>query len=106
MSSPSRTVLAIGGAHIDRRGRVADRFVPGASNPGTMREEVGGGVFNAARVMAGRGSRVALMAARGGDAAGEAVAAAIAQAGIKDLSGVYLDRTTASYTAILDADGD
>ncbi|PSM19660.1 PfkB family carbohydrate kinase [Nitratireductor sp. StC3] len=106
MPSASRTILAVGGAHIDRRGRVAGPFVPGASNPGTMREEVGGGVFNAARVMAGRGARVALMSARGGDAAGEAVAAAIAAAGIADLSAVYLDRTTASYTAILDADGD
>ncbi|MEQ8298525.1 MAG: carbohydrate kinase family protein [Nitratireductor sp.] len=106
MSSPSRTVLAVGGAHIDRRGRVGGPFVPGASNPGTMREEVGGGVFNAARVITGRGARVALISARGGDAAGEAVAAAVEQAGIEDLSGVYLDRTTASYTAILDADGD
>ncbi|MVA97649.1 carbohydrate kinase [Nitratireductor sp. CAU 1489] len=106
MPSPPCTILAIGGAHIDRRGRVAGPFVPGASNPGAMREEVGGGVFNAARVIAGRGGRVALVSARGGDAAGEAVAGAIAAARIEDLSAVYLDRTTASYTAILDADGD
>ncbi|TIL61678.1 MAG: carbohydrate kinase, partial [Mesorhizobium sp.] len=45
----SPNILAVGGAHIDRRGQVSGPYVPAASNPGTMREDVGGGVFNALR---------------------------------------------------------
>jgi pseudouridine kinase len=99
-------ILAIGGAHIDRRGQMTVPFVPGASNPGTMREDVGGGAFNALRNARRRGAAAALFSVRGGDAAGEMVARAIAAAGIADLSAVFLDRATASYTALLDQDGD
>lgn len=99
-------LLAVGGAHVDRRGRLADRHVAGASNPGTMREDVGGGAFNALRVAAGRGLSGAIASLRGGDMAGETVAAAIAAAGLQDLSGVFLDRASPSYTAILDARGE
>ena len=100
------TLLAIGGAHIDRRGQVAGEYAPGASNPGTMREEVGGGVFNAAAAARQMGARVLLLSVRGGDAQGEAVAKAIAAAGLEDLSSTFLDRRTATYTAILDRSGD
>ncbi|MCT8998382.1 carbohydrate kinase family protein [Chelativorans intermedius] len=99
-------LLAAGGAHIDRRGRVAGPHVAEASNPGTMREEVGGGAFNAARAAVQRGVTVALVSLRGGDQAGETVAAAIEAAGIEDLSATFLDRTTPSYTAILTQEGD
>lgn len=99
-------IIAVGGAHIDRRGRVDARFVPGASNPGRMREEVGGGALNAARMAAALGASVSLISVRGGDAAGEAVGAAVRQAGILDLSAVFLDRATPSYTALLDRDGE
>jgi len=104
MTSPM--ILAIGGAHVDRRGRMTAPFVPGASIPGAMSEEVGGGAFNALRGAVRRGTRGALMSVRGGDAAGEAVASEIAANGIEDLSAVFLDRATPSYTALLDRDGD
>ena len=42
-------LVAAGAAHIDRRGRVSGPYVPAASNPGSMREEIGGGAFNALR---------------------------------------------------------
>jgi pseudouridine kinase len=101
-----KTILGIGGAHIDRRGRMAVDFVPGASNPGTMREDVGGGTFNALRNAVQRGVDGRLLSVRGGDAAGETVARAIAAAGIRDLSVTFLDRRTPSYTALLDRRGD
>ena len=100
------TLFAIGGAHIDRRGQIAGEHVPGASNPGTMREEVGGGVFNAAAAARQMGARVLFLSVRGGDAQGEAVTKAIADAGLVDLSSTFLDRRTATYTAILDRHGD
>jgi pseudouridine kinase len=102
----SRKILAVGGAHIDRRGQVSGAYVPAASNPGTMREDVGGGVFNALRSAVRRGATASLLSVRGGDAAGETVARAIADADIGDLSAVFLDRTTPSYTALLDREGE
>lgn len=99
-------LVAFGGAHLDRRGRIAGPYEPGASNPGTMREEAGGCAFNALRTAVRRGVAGTLVSLRGGDAAGEAVAAAIETAGIADLSSVFLDRTTPSYTAILDREGE
>ncbi|WP_269930148.1 carbohydrate kinase family protein [Aminobacter sp. HY435] len=104
MTSPR--ILAIGGAHVDRRGRMTAPFVPGASIPGSMSEEVGGGVFNALRGAVRRGAQGVLISVRGGDSAGDAVATAIAANGIEDLSAVFLDRATPSYTALLDSAGD
>lgn len=99
-------LLGIGGAHIDRRGQVAGIYVPGASNPGAMREDVGGVVFNALRTARRRGVGCALISMRGGDSGGERVAREIAEAGIEDHSAVFLDRVTASYTALIDRDGE
>ncbi|MBZ9676792.1 carbohydrate kinase family protein [Mesorhizobium sp. ES1-1] len=102
----SPKLLAVGGAHIDRRGQVSGAYVAAASNPGTMREDVGGGVFNALRSAVRRGVAGSLLSVRGGDAAAETVSRAIADAGIADLSAVFLDRTTPSYTALIDRDGE
>lgn len=99
-------LLAVGGAHIDRRGKLHGAHVPGVSNPGAMREDVGGGAYNAARVAACRGVSVSLMSVRGGDQAGGRVAESIRQAGMEDLSITFLDRATPSYTAILDDRGE
>lgn len=99
-------LFGIGGAHLDRRGDIAGDFVPGASNPGRMREEVGGGVFNALRSATQRGVSASLHSVRGGDGGGEAVAAAIRTAGIADLSAIFLDRATPSYTALIDRYGE
>ena len=101
-----RRLLGIGGAHIDRRGQLFAEFVGGASNPGTMREEVGGGVFNALRLARQFGVQCAFLSARGGDIQGETVARSIKAAGIEDLSSTFLDRPTATYTAILDRSGE
>jgi sugar/nucleoside kinase (ribokinase family) len=99
-------ILAVGGAHVDRRGQVSGTYVPAASNPGTMREDVGGGAFNALRTAVRRGVSASLLSVRGGDAAGDTVARAIAEAGVSDLSVTFLDRTTPSYTALLDREGE
>ena len=98
-------ILAIGGAHIDRRARIFGDTKPGASNPGTWFEEAGGGVFNAARNLSRLGRAVRLIAPRGGDQAGQMVADAAGRAGIEDMPVMFLDRATPSYTAILERDG-
>lgn len=98
-------ILVLGGAHIDRRGRIAGATAPGASNPGTWKQEAGGGAFNCARGLARLGHAVTMVSPRGGDAEGEAVAAAAAAAGVIDRPFTFLDRRTPSYTAILERDG-
>ncbi|KQT53257.1 hypothetical protein ASG43_18725 [Aureimonas sp. Leaf454] len=105
MTRPVR-VLAIGAAHLDRRARSLVPFRRGASNPGIVTETVGGSILNASLAMRRFGATVRLCSARGGDAAGERVEEALDAAGIFDHSFVWLDRSTATYTAILDDRGD
>lgn len=100
-----KTILVMGGAHVDRRGRIAGETTPGASNPGGWFVEAGGGAFNAARNLARLGHAVRLVSPRGGDADGDIVAAAAAAAGIEDTPFTFLDRATPSYTAIIERDG-
>ena len=59
-----RTILVMGGAHVDRRGRIAGETAPGASNPGAWFVEAGGGAFNAARNLARLGHQVRLVSPR------------------------------------------
>lgn len=99
------SILVIGGAHMDRRGRINGATDMGASNPGRWIEEPGGGGLNAARSLSRLGQDVRLIAPRGGDNAGERVAEAALNAGIDDCPVVFLDRATPSYTAMLEADG-
>ena len=101
----SGKILVLGGAHIDRRGRIAGETAPGASNPGSWFEEPGGGGFNAARNLARLGFDVTMISPRGGDPIGEMVSEAADFAGINDRPFVFLDRKTPSYTAIIEKDG-
>lgn len=100
-----KKILVLGGAHIDRRGMIETETAPGASNPGSWMEEAGGGGFNAARNLSRLGFEVRVIAPRGGDVTGDAVAEAARQAGVEDTPFVFLDRRTPSYTAILERDG-
>lgn len=98
-------ILVVGGAHLDREGRLFAPHIAGASNPGRWETHPGGGAFNAARNLARLGHRVTLVSPRGGDAAGEMVAEAALDAGIEDCPITFLDRATPSYSAILEPDG-
>lgn len=104
MKSPR--LVAVGAAHLDRRGQVSEDYRPGTSNPGSLREEVGGVAFNTLRNALRHGVAGVLVSVRGGDTAGEAVARAVVEAGIEDCSATFLDRATPSYTALLDRDGE
>lgn len=101
----SNKILALGGAHVDRRGRIHGETAAGASNPGSWFVEAGGGAFNAARNLSRLGHSVRLIAPRGGDSDGDVVAAAAEAAGIEDCPFIFLDRATPSYTAIIERDG-
>lgn len=98
-------ILVLGGAHIDRRGRLEGTFHEGSSHPGTWYEEPGGGAFNAARNLARFGHAVTLISPRGGDSAGEFVSETALASEIIDRPFTFLDRRTPSYTAVLKSDG-
>lgn len=104
--SPVGEMLLVGGAHVDRIARSSVSFRPGASNPGVLRESIGGASLNAAVALRSFGARVRLVSARGGDAGAAAVIDELARHGIEDEAIVWLDRETASYTAILDDTGE
>jgi len=107
IADSSFALLGIGGAHVDRIGHVEGRYHPGASNPGHLTSSVGGGALNALRNARLRDvGPIGLISARGGDHDGAIVGDTIDKAGIADMSAVFLDRRTASYTAILETGGD
>ncbi|MBB3949597.1 sugar/nucleoside kinase (ribokinase family) [Aureimonas jatrophae] len=81
-------------------------FRQGASNPGVLRQGVGGACLNAAVALRSFGARVRLISARGGDPGALAVIDELAHHGIDDDAIVWLDRATASYTAVLDETGE
>jgi sugar/nucleoside kinase (ribokinase family) len=91
---------------VDRLARLIAPHRAETSNPVTVTEEAGGGAFNAARALRRHGVEVAFLSARGADAGGALVEAAMAAAGIVDLAGVHLDRATPSYTALLEPGGE
>jgi len=102
---PNLKFLGVGAAHIDRRGSVKGTYVAGASNPGIIREEAGGAILNALRTITNLGEAADIVSAIGGDNAGRQIVASINAAGIGDHCAVFLDRMSASYTALIDAEG-
>ncbi|MCU0830765.1 MAG: PfkB family carbohydrate kinase [Rhizobiaceae bacterium] len=100
------SLLVIGGAHVDRLARLSAPHIAATSNPATVSESAGGGALNAARAARRFGIDVALVSARGADAAAAMVESAIRTAGICDLAAIHLDRATPTYTAILEPDGE
>ena len=100
-------VVCVGAAHLDRIARCQGEFVRGSSNPVSIREPAGGVARNVAANLVRLGREVALVSALGADAEGETLMAALAREGI-DLTAVLRSaaHTTASYTAILDRDGE
>ncbi|MEO0544983.1 MAG: PfkB family carbohydrate kinase [Pseudomonadota bacterium] len=101
-------IVGIGGAHVDWIAQMNAPHLPGASTPGQVQTYVGGCCLNSLRVLAQLGPEhvVTMISARGGDAPGERVQAAIEDANLRDQSGIYLDRNSPTYTAILDEKGD
>lgn len=74
--------LVIGAAHWDIIARAAGHLTPGADVPGRVEPRPGGVALNLALGLADAGQPVELVAALGRDAAGDALAAVIAAAGI------------------------
>jgi len=101
------SIACIGGAHLDRHGVLAGPLVLGTSNPGRVSSDFGGVARNVAENLARLGVPVSILSRVGDDETGRGVRAHLGQLGI-DTSLVTISPTsqTASYTAILQTDGE
>jgi pseudouridine kinase len=99
MESPS--VVVIGAASLDTKGRPRDPLVSGTSNPGHIRVSPGGVGRNVAENLARLGVPTVLLSAVGDDAAGRQILE-ITEAGGVDVSRVLItsECPSASYLAI------
>jgi len=106
MSSQTPTIACIGGIDIDRKARVIDAVRPGTSNPVRVTSCAGGVAGNVARNLAHLGSSVALFSIVGSDPAGDDLLSELRSLRM-DVSSMRRSahRPTASYTAVLDPQG-
>ncbi|MCU1238238.1 MAG: PfkB domain protein [Candidatus Solibacter sp.] len=99
-------IACIGGAHIDRHGVLGGPLIPGTSNPGTVTSDFGGVARNVAENLARLGRGVRMVSRVGDDETGRAVVQRLDSLGIDTSAITVSERPTASYTAILQEDGE
>ena len=97
--------LFVGAAHLDRNGVLFDRSELGKSNPGRFKQFAGGAAFNVASIFAAHGGVADLCSILGQDEAAKIIESACRQRAI----GFHPQKSdafpTASYTAIMEPDG-
>src|SRR5436305_257330 len=100
-------IASIGAAHVDRRGILRGPTILGTSNPGDVHLDFGGVARNVAENLARLGCAVSMLSRVGDDEEGRRVIAHLRFAGI-DTALVSRSpvRPTASYTAILENQGE
>jgi pseudouridine kinase len=102
----SPSVVVIGGSNLDIKARSGAPLQPGTSNPGRGSMSAGGVGRNIAANLARLGTRTILVSSVGRDPAGETVMGQTAAAGVV-LDHVHrTDRSTGTYVALLDDDGE
>ena len=104
--SEEPSVVVVGGANVDVKARSGAAMVPATSNPGTGSMAPGGVGRNIAENLARLGTRTHLVAAVGSDGLGDQVLAATSAAGVHVEHVRRSARSTGTYTAVLDADGE
>ena len=102
----ARSIACIGGAHIDRHGVLKGPLIPGTSNPGNVTTDFGGVARNVAENLARLGRGVTMVSRVGDDENGAAVVVRLQSLGIDTSLVSVAARATASYTAILEPNGE
>jgi pseudouridine kinase len=106
MVSENKSVLVIGGATVDTKGRAKGALVPATSNDGEVIRTPGGCARNIAENLARLGVETTLITAVGDDADGRELVRQAAESGINaDHILVSPGSRTGSYVAILQPDG-
>ena len=104
--SEGPSVVVVGGANMDVKARSSRTAVVATSNPGIASMAAGGVGRNIAENLARLGTRTHLVAAIGSDGLGDQVLAATSNAGVVVEHVRRTARSTGTYTAVLDADGE
>jgi pseudouridine kinase len=99
-------IACIGGTHIDRHGMLAAPLIPGTSNPGAVTSDFGGVARNVAENLSRLGRDVLMVSRVGDDEAGRAVVNHLNTLAIDTSHVSTSTRPTASYTAILEPNGE
>jgi len=104
MTQPS--VVVIGAATLDTKGRPSAAIVEGTSNPGHIRVSPGGVGRNVAENLARLGVPTALLSAMGGGSVGRHILETTRAGGV-DVSKVIVssERPSATYLSVVDEDG-
>ncbi|MEO4055436.1 carbohydrate kinase [Solibacillus sp. CAU 1738] len=100
------TIVAIGGANVDRKFHITDEVQLATSNPATATESVGGVARNIAENLGRLGSKVKLLTTVGHDQDAEMIERASSAFIELDLVEKLEAQQTGSYTAVLDRDGE
>ncbi|BAN04346.1 carbohydrate kinase [Ilumatobacter coccineus] len=100
------SAVVIGGANVDFKARSTSPATPKTSNPGHGSMTPGGVGRNIAENIARLGDRVHLISVVGRDPMGENLLDHTAASGVRVEHVVRTDRSTGTYTAVLDADGE
>lgn len=95
----------MGGAHFDRKARLAGPYRPGTSNPVTTSATPGGVARNVAEALARLGHKMSLFSAVGTDGDGDALLAGLSALSINVENVRRGDTPTGSYTAVIAPDG-
>jgi pseudouridine kinase len=103
---PVGQVVVVGGANLDLKCQSSAPMVPRTSNPGRMSATVGGVGCNIARNLAHLGVPTALITVVGQDEFGERILREARTAGVDVSMSLTSARTTGTYVALLDRDGD
>lgn len=98
--------VVIGGANVDLKARSTAPVTAETSNPGQSSMAPGGVARNIAENIARLGDRVYLISVVGRDPMGDNLLDHTAAAGVRIEHVTRTDRSTGTYTAVLDADGE
>jgi len=98
-------IAFIGGAHIDRMGKLTGQVIEGASNPGIVKTVPGGAGLNTASVAAALGVDGLMICPIGDDESGVMLRQVLADRGVGDCLIAMPGRETGSYVSILGPDG-
>lgn len=98
-------IVFIGGAHIDRTGKLAGQAVPATSNPGRIVVGAGGAGLNTARVAQMLGADCAITGPVGDDEDSVILRDAVTGAGIEDALVSVSGQKTGTYLSIVDGSG-
>ena len=103
---PSPSVLVIGAAGLDIKGRASGPLLPGTSNAGSVRRSLGGVARNVAENLARLDVNVTLLTAVGDDPAGRQIIEQAANCGIDTSPSIVVEGgRTGAYLAVLDDHG-